>query len=75
MCLYISNEYFNCIIDVNTKLPETLSLKYIYCRSEERYTSLIALLKYLITSDKQTAVFAGTHHHVELISFVCTTHH
>lgn len=57
-------------LDVESKLPEALALKFIYCRPDDRYTSLVVLLKYVIPHDAQTVVFAGTQHHVELISFV-----
>lgn len=58
------------ILDVESKLPDALSLKFVYCRSDDRYTTLVTLLKYVIPQDAQTVVFAGTQHHVELISFV-----
>ncbi|KAL5290764.1 DDX54 family protein [Megaselia abdita] len=59
-------------LDVESKIPENLQLKFVHCRPDERYTSLVVLLKYVIPEDKQTVVFAGTQHHVELISFVLT---
>lgn len=59
-------------LDVETKIPENLQLKFVHCRPDERYTSLLVLLKYVIPNEKQTVVFAGTQHHVELISFVLT---
>ncbi|XP_075159808.1 ATP-dependent RNA helicase DDX54 [Haematobia irritans] len=59
-------------LDVESKLPDALSLKFVYCRSDDRYTTLVTLLKYVIPSDAQTVVFAGTQHHVELISFILT---
>lgn len=59
-------------LDVESKIPENLQLKFVHCRPDERYTSLVVLLKNVIPSDKQTVVFAGTQHHVELISFVLT---
>uniref|UniRef100_A0A1I8Q6Y7 RNA helicase n=1 Tax=Stomoxys calcitrans TaxID=35570 RepID=A0A1I8Q6Y7_STOCA len=59
-------------LDVESKLPEALSLKFVYCRSDDRYTTLVTLLKYVIPAGAQTVVFAGTQHHVELISFILT---
>ncbi|XP_055845086.1 ATP-dependent RNA helicase DDX54 [Episyrphus balteatus] len=59
-------------LDVESKLPEGLSLKFLHCRPDERYTALIVLLKYVIPTDAQTVVFAGTQHHVELISYILT---
>lgn len=59
-------------LDVESKLPEALTLKFIHCRPEERYSSMIVLLKYVIPRKAQTVVFAGTQHHVELISFLLT---
>lgn len=59
-------------LDVESKLPEALTLKFIHCRPEERYSSMLVLLKYVIPRKAQTVVFAGTQHHVELISFLLT---
>ncbi|KAM7354898.1 ATP-dependent RNA helicase DDX54 [Cochliomyia hominivorax] len=59
-------------LDVESKLPDGLSLKFIYCRPDDRYTTLVTLLKYVIPQEAQTVVFAGTQHHVELISFILT---
>lgn len=57
-------------LDVESKLPEGLKLKFVHCRPDERYTTLISLLKFVVPDDAQTVVFAGTQHHVELISYV-----
>lgn len=57
-------------LDVDSKLPEGLQLKFVCCRMDERYSALISLLKYVIPDDAQTVVFAATQHHVELISHV-----
>ncbi|XP_054734095.1 ATP-dependent RNA helicase DDX54 [Anastrepha obliqua] len=57
-------------LDVDSKLPEGLMLKFLYCRPDERYTALVVLLKYVIPPNAQTVVFAGTQHHVELICFI-----
>ncbi|XP_018784942.1 PREDICTED: ATP-dependent RNA helicase DDX54 [Bactrocera latifrons] len=59
-------------LDVESKLPEGLMLKFLYCRPDERYTALVVLLKYVIPQDAQTVVFAGTQHHVELICYILT---
>lgn len=57
--------------DVESKIPEALKLRFIHCRPEERYSVLLCLLKYIIPEKAQTVVFAGTQHHVELLSLVC----
>lgn len=57
-------------LDVETKVPETLDLKFLFCRPDERYATLLALLNYVIPKNAQTVVFAGTQHHVEVISYV-----
>ncbi|KAH8379119.1 hypothetical protein KR009_003133, partial [Drosophila setifemur] len=57
-------------LDVESKLPDALSLKFLYCRPDDRYTALVVLLKYVIPQEAQTVVFAGTQHHVELIAFI-----
>ncbi|KAH8416322.1 hypothetical protein KR222_008275, partial [Zaprionus bogoriensis] len=59
-------------LDVESKLPDALALKFLYCRPDDRYTALVVLLKYVIPAESQTVVFAGTQHHVELISFILT---
>ncbi|XP_059620177.1 ATP-dependent RNA helicase DDX54 [Phlebotomus argentipes] len=59
-------------LDVESKLPEALELKFLFCRSEERYAALLTLLKHVIPADAQTVVFAGTQHHVEFISMLLT---
>lgn len=59
-------------LDVESKIPERLELKFLYSRPDERCASLLALLKHKIPSDAQTVVFAGTQHHVELISHILT---
>lgn len=57
-------------LDVESKIPEALELKFIFSRPDERYATLLVLLKHMIPSSAQTVVFAGTQHHVELISTV-----
>ncbi|XP_037901370.1 ATP-dependent RNA helicase DDX54 [Glossina fuscipes] len=59
-------------LDVESKLPEGLCLKFVYCRPDDRYTTLIILLKYVISQQAQTVVFVGTQHHVELVSYILT---
>uniref|UniRef100_A0A182PQC5 RNA helicase n=1 Tax=Anopheles epiroticus TaxID=199890 RepID=A0A182PQC5_9DIPT len=59
-------------LDVESKIPDTLDLKYIYCRPAERYATLLVLLREVIPSTAQTVIFAGTQHHVELISMMLT---
>uniref|UniRef100_A0A182WJ60 RNA helicase n=1 Tax=Anopheles minimus TaxID=112268 RepID=A0A182WJ60_9DIPT len=59
-------------LDVESKIPDTLDLKYIYCRPAERYATLLVLLREVIPSTAQTVIFAGTQHHVELISLMLT---
>lgn len=57
-------------LDVESKIPEALDLKFIYCRPAERYATLLVLLREVIPKNAQTVIFAGTQHHVELISLV-----
>ncbi|XP_058060023.1 ATP-dependent RNA helicase DDX54 [Anopheles bellator] len=59
-------------LDVESKIPETLDLKYVYCRPAERYAALLVLLRETIPATAQTVIFAGTQHHVELISMMLT---
>lgn len=59
-------------LDVETKIPETLELKFIFSRSDERYATLLVLLKHFIPTTAQTVIFAATQHHVELISILLT---
>ncbi|XP_058828790.1 ATP-dependent RNA helicase DDX54 [Topomyia yanbarensis] len=57
-------------LDVESKIPETLDLKFIYCRPDERYATLLVLLREVIPKKAQIVLFAGTQHHVELISMI-----
>jgi ATP-dependent RNA helicase DDX54/DBP10 len=59
-------------LDVESKIPERLELKFVFSRPDERYASLQVLLKNKIPSTAQTVIFAGTQHHVELISNLLT---
>ncbi|XP_017066380.1 ATP-dependent RNA helicase DDX54 [Drosophila eugracilis] len=59
-------------LDVESKLPDALALKFLYCRPDDRYTALVVLLKYVIPAESQTVVFVGTQHHVELLSYILT---
>ncbi|KAI4495341.1 hypothetical protein M0804_001542 [Polistes exclamans] len=54
-------------LDVESKLPEELSLSFIICRPEEKLAVLLALLKNIIANDSQTVIFAATMHHVEYL--------
>lgn len=57
-------------LDVESKIPEALELRFVFARPDERYATLLLLLKHKIPSTAQTVIFAGTQHHVELISTV-----
>ncbi|KAL9704536.1 hypothetical protein quinque_008054 [Culex quinquefasciatus] len=59
-------------LDVESKIPETLDLRFIYCRPDERYATLLVLIREVIPKNAQIVVFAGTQHHVELISLLLT---
>ncbi|XP_033190645.1 ATP-dependent RNA helicase DDX54 isoform X1 [Bombus vancouverensis nearcticus] len=54
-------------LDVESKIPEQLTLSFIVCRPEEKLAVLLCLLKNIIKSDSQTVIFAATQHHVEYI--------
>lgn len=70
MCVFNSKFIDLFIPDVESKLPEKLELKFIHIRPDERYSSLISILKYIIAQDAQTVVFVATQHHVELVTYV-----
>ncbi|XP_015119993.1 ATP-dependent RNA helicase DDX54 isoform X2 [Diachasma alloeum] len=57
-------------LDVESKLPDELTLSFITCRKEEKLAVLLCLLKYVIAKDSQTVVFAATMHHVEYIHMI-----
>ncbi|KAG5670366.1 hypothetical protein PVAND_000637 [Polypedilum vanderplanki] len=57
-------------LDVETKIPETLELKFIFSRPDERYATLLTILRHFIPQTAQTVIFAATQHHVELISML-----
>lgn len=67
----LMNIYFISFLDVDSKIPEKLSLKFVHIRPDERYSALISILKYIVTEGSQTVVFVATQHHVELVSYVC----
>ncbi|KAL0132156.1 hypothetical protein PUN28_000139 [Cardiocondyla obscurior] len=54
-------------LDVESKIPEGLTLSFITCRPEEKLAVLLSLLKKIIKPESQTIVFAETMHHVEYI--------
>lgn len=57
-------------MDVETKLPTELHLRFITVRPEERVATLLVLLKNFICQKQQTVVFAATKHHVEYLHMV-----
>ena len=57
-------------LDVESKLPDELTLSFITCRPEEKLAVLLSLLKHVIKPDAQTVVFAATMHHVEYIHMI-----
>lgn len=57
-------------LDVESQLPDELSLEFITCRKEEKLAVLLCLLKYVIKEDSQTVVFAATMHHVEYLHMI-----
>ncbi|XP_031841303.2 ATP-dependent RNA helicase DDX54 [Nomia melanderi] len=54
-------------LDVESKIPEQLSLSFIVCRPEEKLAVMLCLLKNVIKSESQSVIFAATQHHVEYI--------
>ncbi|XP_051168138.1 ATP-dependent RNA helicase DDX54 [Leptopilina boulardi] len=54
-------------LDVESKLPEELTLSFVTCRPEEKLAVLLCLLKNIIKPDSQTVIFAATMHHVDYI--------
>ncbi|KAG7208122.1 hypothetical protein KM043_009693 [Ampulex compressa] len=54
-------------LDVESKLPDELTLSFIVCRPEEKLAILLCLLKNILKDDSQTVIFAATMHHVEYI--------
>lgn len=76
-CLRLNLKYrsyyksFIFTVDVDSKLPEKLNLKFVHIRPDERYSTLICILKYIVAEGAQTVVFVATQHHVELVSYVC----
>ncbi|KAK0077674.1 hypothetical protein PV325_003593 [Microctonus aethiopoides] len=57
-------------LDVESKLPDELTLSFITCRPEEKLAVLLSLLRYVIGEKSQTVVFAATMHHVEYIHMI-----
>ena len=57
-------------MDVDTKLPERLTLTHIGCRTDDKLAVLLHLLKNEIDLRDQTIVFVATKHHVEYLHAV-----
>lgn len=57
-------------LDVESKLPEELSLAFLTCRPEEKIAVLLVLLKNIIPEKSQTVLFAATKHHVEYLHMI-----
>lgn len=57
-------------LDVESKLPTELHVRFITVRQEERVATLLILLKNFIHQKQQTVVFAATKHHVEYLHVV-----
>lgn len=60
----------SCRLDVESKLPELLKLVFLNCRAEDKDAALLVLLKQVIGSGVQSAVFVATKHHVEYVTMV-----
>ncbi|CAB0016652.1 unnamed protein product [Nesidiocoris tenuis] len=59
-------------LDVESKIPDTLSLSFVACRPVEKPAVLLSILKHVVKKDALTIVFAATKHHVEYIHMVST---
>lgn len=57
-------------LDVESKLPDELQLRFIVSRPEEKLAVLMCLLKNVIKSDTQTVIFVATMHHVDYVHMV-----
>ena len=57
-------------LDVESKLPDLLKLVFLNCRAEDKDAALLVLLKQVIGSEAQSAVFVATKHHVEYVSML-----
>eukprot|EP01135_Chromosphaera_perkinsii_P006935 Nk52_evm23s628 gene=Nk52_evmTU23s628 len=58
-------------LDADTKLPDTLNLKYLSVRADQKIAGLMFLLQRIMdgssSEDSQTIVFVATKHHVEYV--------
>lgn len=57
-------------MDVESKLPDTLELSFVSCRSEEKSAALMSLLDHVIPAMAQVVIFVATKHHVEYVDLV-----
>lgn len=57
-------------MDVESKLPKELRLRFLTVRPDERLAALLVLLKNVINEKEQTVIFAATKHHVEYLHLV-----
>ena len=47
-----------------------LQLSFLQCRSDDRLSLLLYLLKHVIQPEQQTVVFVATKHHAEYLNMV-----
>lgn len=57
-------------LDVESKLPDELQLRFIVSRPEEKMAVLMCLLKNVLKKDSQTVIFVSTMHHVDYVHMV-----
>ena len=60
-------------LDTDSRLPDTLKTVYLMMRDEDKYSTLLYLLKDLHVGENLTVVFVPTKHHVEYIREVSST--
>uniref|UniRef100_A0A0K8T610 RNA helicase n=1 Tax=Lygus hesperus TaxID=30085 RepID=A0A0K8T610_LYGHE len=54
-------------LDVETKIPDTLNLSFLACRSDEKPAVLLSILKHAVKKESLTIIFTATKHHVEYL--------
>lgn len=58
-------------LDLDTKISPDLNLTFFTLSREEKYASLLYLIRDHISSDQQTLIFVATKYHVEFLNILC----
>lgn len=63
----LTNPY---LAKLELQLPDNLTMRFILCRTDEKISVLLYLLKCVINNDSPTFIFAASHQHVEYLNMI-----